>query len=305
MAKYPNVTLEMASAVEKETGDRRAAAQEANTKQIKDIIDRIKEMADEGKRSKEQAAAEMQRLGREKGRLEKEVTERRIEIEQLASREMVFGGTLPSVGQVLAASPETRTAVISIGSRVGVKRGMRFEVYQVRFGNRRVHKGYVEVKSVESEVSTCGILVREVVLPRCPICSYTASQPEEQYCPRCTAPGSPQAYQRLIGSPKVVIMGSSLTDPIVKGDLLYNPLFSPSGSRRFVIVGEGLVEGRDYEKANVERVVKNYGGQVDKELVSGTDAVISLRGGKDVVLRAQELGIPIVREHELFRYLEK
>jgi hypothetical protein len=182
---------------------------------------------------------------------------------------------------------------------------MRFEVYQVRYGNRRVHKGYVEVKSVEPEVSTCGIIVREVSLPRCPICSYTAQQPEEQFCPRCTAPGSPQAFQRLLGSPKVEVTGSSLTDPIVKGDLLYNPLFKPGGSRRFVVVGEGLVDGRDYEKANVERVVKYYGGEVDKEVGSGTEAVISLRGGKEVVTRAQELGIPIVREHELFRYLEK
>lgn len=301
-----NVTADLAAEVEKETGDRRTAAQESNTKQIKGIIDRIKDMAEQGKQSREKAAGEMQKLSREKGRLEKERDERRIRIEQLVNREPVIGGgALPPVGQVLESSSETRTAVISIGGRLGVKRGMRFEVYQVRYGNRRVGKGYVEVKSVGPETSTCGIIVREVVLPRCPVCSYTAEQPEEQYCPRCTAPGSPQAYQRLLGSPKVEVTGSSLTDPIVKGDLVYNPLFKLGGGRRFVVAGEGLVEGKDYEKANVERVVQSYGGVVEKELGSGTEAVIALRGGKEVVGRAQELGVPIVREFELFRYLEK
>jgi hypothetical protein len=159
---------------------------------------------------------------------------------------------------------------------------------------------------VEPEISTCTILLQEVRLPRCPVCSYTAAQPEELYCPRCTSPGSPQAYQRLSGSPKVVTIGQSDTDPIVKGDLLANPLFSLRPGARYAVQGEPLIEGsKQYDRASIAKVIEFYGGAVDKELSSETDVLIALRGAKEAVNRAEEMGIPVVREFEIFRYLER
>jgi len=302
----PNVSADLVKPVEDESAKRRTEAQDLNADQINKIIERIKALAAEAKKCRDEATAEIKRLNSEKVRLGNEISVASGDIERLISREPLANAGLPPVGRILASAADTKIAVINLGTRVGVKRGMRFEAYQVRYGNRRVHKGYLEVKSTEAEVSTCAILVKEVRLPRCPVCSYTAAQPEELYCPRCTSPGSPQAYQRLSGSPKVTTIGQSDTDPIVKGDLLYNPLFSLRPGTRYAVQGEPLIEGsKQYDRASIVKLIEFYGGAVDKELSSETDVLIALRGAKEAVNRAEEMGIPVVREFEIFRYLER
>jgi len=307
------VTKDLVAPVKAEIDKQLAESQKANADQIKEIIEKTKAINDESTECKAKAAKEIADLEAEKRRLKNERDAKRGEIERLSSRETLGPVALPPVGRVLISSAETKTTVINLGSRVGIKRGMRFEIYQVRYGNTRVHKGYLEVKSVEPEVSTCSILVREVRLPRCPVCSYTAAEPEELYCPRHTEPGpNPQAYQRLSNSPKVVMIGQSDTDPVVKGDLVYNPLFSLRSGMRYAIVGEPLVDRKYCDRFSVAKAVEFYGGTVDQSFTAETDVVIALalRGSeageaKDVVRRAEDMGVPILREFELFRYLEK
>ncbi len=307
-------TSGLVAPVEKEINDRISAAQALNDKQRDEIVEKIKKLAEETAEVKKKAADEIRRLNGEKVRLGNEISAASSDIERLISREPLANGGLPPAGRVLTSAADTKLAVINLGTRMGVKRGMRFEVYQVRYGNRRVHKGYLEVKATEPEVSTCSILFREVRLPRCPICNYTADQPEEQYCPRCTAPGSPQAFQRLSGNPKVMMVGQSDTDPIVQGDLVYNPLFSLRPGTRFAVVGEPLrapvprpTDDRVTPKLreHIEQTVAFYGGRVVDEVTAETDVLLALRGAKDAVSRAEEMGIPVVHEFEIFRYLEK
>jgi adenylate kinase family enzyme len=311
--KTPDMSSKLVQPVETEVADRIKAARKLNDDQREEIVKRIKELAEETARVKQAATKEIARLNAEKVRLGNEISAASGEIERLISREPL-ATALPPAGRVLAAAADTKVAVVNLGTRVGVKRGMRFEVYQVRYGNRRVHKGYLEVKSAEPEVSTCSILFREVRLPRCPICNYTAEQPEEQYCPRCTAPGSPQAFQRLAGTPKVLMVGQSETDPIVIGDLLYNPLFCQRAGTRFAIVGEPLLapipkpaDDRETKRMldHLRSTVEFYGGKLVTEVNAETDVLIALRGAKDSVNRAEEMGIPVIREFEIFRYLEK
>ncbi|HOX07763.1 MAG TPA: hypothetical protein PK280_15290 [Planctomycetota bacterium] len=312
--KTPNVSADMVQPLEKEITDRINAARTLNDQQRDTIIERIKKLAEETDKVKKEAAKVIGRLGGEKVRLNNEISAASGEIERMISREPLSNGGMPPAGRILAAAADTRLAVINLGTRVGVKRGMRFEVFQVRYGNRRVHKGFLEVKSTEPEVSTCSILVKEIRLPRCPICNYTAEQSEELYCPRCTAPGSPQAFQRLSGTPKVATVGQSETDPIVKDDLLYNPLFALRPGVRYAVVGEPLqapVPRPPDDRVtpalldHIRKTVEFYGGKVVAEVNAETDVVIALRGAKEAVSRAEEMGIPVVREFEIFRYLEK
>ena len=311
--KFANVTGELVTPVEADVNKRRTDAQNANAAQVKEIIEKIADLAGKTKDARDKVSTRLNELRKQKTDMENACNAARAEIERRITREPLSVMGLPPVGRVLATAAGMNTAVINLGTRVGVKRGMRFEVYQVRYGNRRVHKGYLEVKSVEPEVSTCSILVREVRLPRCPVCSYTAAEPEELYCPRHTEPGpNPQAYQRLSNSPKVVMIGQSDTDPVVKGDLVYNPLFSLRSGMRYAIVGEPLVDRKYCDRFSVAKAVEFYGGTVDQSFTAETDVVIALalRGSeageaKDVVRRAEDMGVPILREFELFRYLEK
>ena len=252
-------------------------------------------------RFNDEVRVEMEALRKRRGHDQNLLNIYKIDIVKLVTREPPVG--LPQVGRVISSQPEFNAAVISLGTRHGVKPGMRFEVFQVRRGNRRVHKGYVEIKAAQPEVSSCAILVKEVRLPRCPICNYTAGQPEEQYCPRCTAPGSQQQAQSLLDT-KVVIMGEGGTDPIVRGDLLFNPLFGLE-PRSYAVSGRSLVE-RNYASAEaVKEAVEFYGGTVHEQLSAKTDVLIALRGDTAIVEKAEKLGIIILRGFDLFRFLEK
>jgi hypothetical protein len=282
---------------------RKDDAGKRNDQRIKDITKEIGETTAEIEEFKKKLDAEKKKLDKERTGLRNLQSDYERKVEELVTREPPAG--LPPVGRVLTSDPEHNLAVISLGTRHGAKPGMRFEVFQTRRGNTRVHKGFLEVKTSHPEVSSCAILVKEVRLPRCPVCSYTSPEPRAKYCPRCTRPGTQQGAQRLSDSPKVVIRGKLSTDPIVKGDLLFNPFFSPKKKKRYAVTGQPLIRRhKDYSVAAIKKAVQFHGNQVDERLSARTDVLIALRGGEDVK-RAKELGIVIVYGWELFEYLER
>jgi len=282
---------------------RQAAAGKKNDERIKAINDEIRRITEELENFKKKTAEEFEAYTKRKTNLRNLLDHYENQIAKLITREAPPG--LGPVGRILSSDPEHNLAVINLGTRYGTKPGMRFEVFQIRRGNRRVHKGHLEVKTAKPEVSICAILVREVRLPRCPVCGYTAEQPEERFCPRCTAPGTTQGAQRLSDSPKIVMRGKSGTDPIVKGDLLFNPFFSPKAKRRYAISGAPLLKRKDYSREAIKEAVKFYGNSVDESVSAKTDVLIALRGDVDIVKKAKELGIVVVYGFDLFRYLEK
>jgi cell division protein FtsB len=280
---------------------RKDEAEKGRDQRIKDITEERGKIAQELEKYKKEIDALKNKLKGDETKLRNVRNDKEQDVAALVTREDPVG--LPYVGRVLKSDPEHDLAVVSLGSRHGVKPGMRFEVVQIRGGNSRVHKGYLEVKTVTPEVSTCSIVIKEVRLRRCGVCSYTAEEPEQRFCPRCTAPGSTQGAQPL-GDPKLVVRGKSLTDPIVEGDLLYNPFFSPGQKRRYAISGRALVEGRDFGTDAIRHAVEFHGNQVDERLSAATDVLIRLREGEDVT-RARQLGIVIVNGFDLFRFLER
>ncbi len=281
---------------------RKDEAGKKNDERIKEITVEIGKTTKEIEDFKKSVEAEKQKLDKEKTGLRNVQSNRERLVEELVKREAPDG--LPPVGKILTSDPEHNMAVINLGTRHGAKPGMRFEVFQVRRGNKRVHKGYLEVKTSHPEVSSCAILVNEVHLPRCSICGYTATNVREAYCPRCTRPGTSQGAQRL-RDVKIVVLGKSVTDPIVKGDLLFNPFFSPAGVKRYAVSGQPLImRHRDYSVKAIKKAIQFHGNVVDEKLSAKTDVLVALRGGEDRK-RAMELGIKIVYGWQLFRYLDR
>jgi hypothetical protein len=281
---------------------RKDDAGKKNDERIKEITVEIGKTTQEIEDFKKRVDAEKRKLDKEKVGLRNEKANRERDVEDLVKREPPDG--LPPVGKILTSDPEHNLAVVNLGTRHGAKPGMRFEVFQVRRGNKRVHKGYLEVKTSHPEVSSCAILVHEVRLPRCSICSYTASNTREAYCPRCTRLNTSQGAQSLTDV-KIVLRGKSVTDPIVKGDLLFNPFFSPASTRRYAVSGQPLIlRHRDYSVKAIKKAIQFHGNKVDDKLSAKTDVLVALRGGEDVK-RARELGIKIVYGWQLFRYLDR
>ncbi len=300
--KSPKATGRADTAVEAYKA-RQTEAGTKNDARIKEINAEIRRINEELAKFKKDSADGFQADTKRRTNLRNLLDHYENEVAKLITREDPPG--LGQLGRIMTSDPERNMAVINLGTRHGVKAGMRFEVFQIRRGNRRVHKGHVEVKTAEAEVSVCAILVKEVRLPRCPVCSYTAAQPEERFCPRCTSPGTTQGAQTLSDSPKIVVRGKSGTDPIVKGDLLFNPFLSPKQKRSYAISGQALIKRKDYSRAAIKEAVEFHGNTVADQVSAKTDVLIALRGDVDVVKKAKELGIVIVYGFELFRYLEK
>lgn len=282
---------------------RQTAAGSKNDARIKEINELIRKINEELAKFKKDSADRFEAQTKRRTNLRNLLDHYENEVAKLITREDPPG--LGQLGRVMTSDPERNLAVVNLGTRHGVKAGMRFEVFQIRRGNHRVHKGHIEVKTAEAEVSICAILVKEVRLPRCPVCHYTAAQPEERFCPRCTSPGTSQGAQMLSDSPKVVIWGKSGTDPIVKGDLLFNPFFSPKKKKLYAISGQALIKRKAYSREAIKEAVVFHGNTVADQVSAKTDVLIALRGDVDVVKKAKELGIVIVYGFELFRYLEK
>jgi len=209
---------------------------------------------------------------------------------------------LPTIGEVIQADVKTGFAAIDLGQRHGVKPGFRFEVVQIDKNNRREHKGWLIVRAVEPEMSTCEIVTKIVRLPVCPITGYVAHEPEERYSPMVTSQGEGQHYQRLNATPKRGTFAPALKNPIVKGDVLYNPLFRPGRSLRFVVTGTPI----HYDREEVEKMLVFYGGTVEETLSTTADFLVTQRGPKAMgdVQKARELGVAVLYEWELLRFLE-
>ncbi|MCX7804845.1 MAG: hypothetical protein N3A38_06605 [Planctomycetota bacterium] len=212
-------------------------------------------------------------------------------------------------GEVILSDPMRNFAVINIGSSAGVKRGFVFEVYRELGAGQKMVKGYLEVTKTQPSMSECMILERIVHLPRDPLTGYTASSPEELYSPYATKGGGKAESERaqpLVGRPKTVVLGQVPMDPIVKGDLIVNPFFDPGRTLTFAIAGQG---GIKYSKSYIERVIKEYGGQIrdisgPDSIGPGIDFLIAQREAKEEVKTATNMGIKVLYEFELFRFLD-
>jgi hypothetical protein len=96
-------------------------------------------------------------------------------------------------------------------------------------------------------------------------------------------------------------------DPIVKGDHIISPFFDKHEVKEFVFAGE-LVNPL-YSKQEVVKMIEEMGGKVAPpgQLSVETDFLIAGKGAEETeeYARAIDLGITVLREEELFKYLGK
>ena len=226
------------------------------------------------------------------------LSKRKEKLEKITARDRIAADVEPD-GTVVDVDLDQRLVVISMGSAVNVQRGFRFEVFQIT-GGRRVHKGWIEVKDTEEEIATCMIVNKTVRLPTCPITGYVASQPEERFSPYVTRGVAGDRTQPLTGPAKIVHWGLTADDPIVRGDLVWNPFFDPARSLRFTVAGEYPIK---YTAEGIKVVVERYGARVDEEMTAKTDFLIAQKLADAPVKLARELGVKVFYEFELFRFL--
>ena len=206
---------------------------------------------------------------------------------------------MTSDGKLLKVEEATKLAIISLGTSQGVRKGMRFEVFQIKEGNRRVHKGLIEVKTVDEETSAATILIRVIQLPRCPTTGYVASRPEERFSPYDSGGQSGLKVVKLLARPKIITVGMNPDDPMAEGDLVYNPFFNAKKKLRFCVKGEKI----EYSQDEIVRTIKEHGGVIDDDVTATTDYLVSQRWSQEHVKKARELGVPVLYEFDIFDFL--
>lgn len=264
-------------------------------RKLRDEIEQIDQKITEGR---ERFARVMENNRITISRRQTVLRNRKEKLAKITARDRIAADVEPD-GRVVDVDLEQRLVVISLGSAVNVQRGFRFEVFQIT-GGRRVHKGWIEVKATKEEISTCIILDKTVRLPTCPITGYVARQPEERFSPYVTRGVAGDRTQPLTGPAKVVRWGLNVDDPIVRGDLVWNPFFDPVRPLRFTVAGEEPIK---YTAERISAVLERYGAQVDEEMTAITDFLIAQKWSEAPVKLARELGVKVFYEFELFRFL--
>jgi hypothetical protein len=235
-----------------------------------------------------------------RSRLETEYVGARDELQKLLVEEPA-AVDVSRDGVILTVHLSSRQVVTNIGSQHGVRAGMRFEVFQLRRGGRHVRKGFIVVRSAGRETSNCIIMNKLVNLPRSAASGYTAELAEELFSPYDTGPGGGFEVERLRGSPKEIVMGMNAEDPIVEGDLIRNPLFEPNRQLHFAVKGDPL--HHKYGTEEILKAIRWHGGVIDPEINSQTDILLHGKWATEEVRRANQLGVQVMHQSEVFDFI--
>lgn len=267
------------------------------------LMGQIEDLRQQISKEQETATKRKEELRSQRSKLETELNQARDDLRKFTARERQTADILPN-GTVIKTDYQTKIAIIDIGSSNGVKLGFRFEVFQIRGGVDRQSKGFLETKTVNPETSTCTMIERNIELPRCPVCGYTAHLPEELYCPYCSGGTSGIGVQKLSASPKKIVLGVNPDNPIAVGDFIWNPLFGGSKGKVVVYKGDPLLPNR-FARVFIEETVRSYGNKLVEDISAEVKLLVAGRLAPDAVEAARELGIPIVYEFELFPFLRR
>ena len=291
------------------------------TTESRDAMDRdVKESSDK----KEQAIARVRQLKEEfddftkKNRLSKNYEQSSLDdsksvLLDLTQREIERADIFSEAdGKVIVADPLHNFVVIDLGTAAGVRNGFRFECFALHAGNKKVHKAYIEVIRADVSKSECIIIKRPVPLPKDPLSEYVAEEPEATFSPYQESGRKGASAQTLSGTPKTELLGFNTKEPIVDGDLVQNPLYSPGKSYTFYIAGvKEIVNERQksairYRWTEIKSMIEFYGGKVSTTADVNVNYVIAQKNAKDdpEFLKAIDLGLPVIYEWELFRFLD-
>ncbi|HEY3324214.1 MAG TPA: BRCT domain-containing protein [Planctomycetota bacterium] len=269
---------------------------------------------------KEEFEADSKKVRQVRNYEQSALDESKSELADLTQREVERADVMMQPdGKVILSDPVHNTIVIDIGTSVGVKNGYRFEVFTMRPGKKKAVKGYIEVRHADPSKSECLIVQRPTALPRDPLSNYTAKEPEEMFSPYQQSGKKEYSAQALTGASKPMVLGMSKTDPIVEGDFVQNPLFAPGKNFTYYIAGAKEIVGERQKSAilyrwtEIKSMIEFYGGKVSPVADTTVNYVIAQKKpGEDGTQqeideykKAVNLGLPVIYEWELFRFLEK
>ncbi len=198
-------------------------------------------------------------------------------IRVLIERELTTIADLEPQGRIDHSDLVLGKVWIDLGSRHGLRLGQRFEVFAFARGGRRHIKGLIEVQRMDESQAQC------IIIPGVRMRDYETGQWHTL----------PEEYE-----------------PIVQGDLVRTPFYSPSRRPVFVFVGEDF-KNPLYRTATdgidkIDRMIRRAGGILENQVSARTDFVITRLKPEndDGYQRAAQFGITFIDEDDIYKFIE-
>jgi hypothetical protein len=220
-------------------------------------------------------------------------------------------------GKVIYSDAVHNLVIINLGTAAGVRNGYRFECYAAKPGKQHVTKAWLEVRRADASKSECIVVKRPILMPKDPLSDYVATNPEEMFSPYQESGNKTSTVQPLSAA-RLISTGVAKENPIVEGDLVENPFFVPNKTLTFYIAGaKELTNERQksairYRWTEIKSVIESYGAKVSPVVDTTVNFVIAQKNPKTEgtdqekaeFQKAIDLGLPVIYEWELFRFLD-
>lgn len=261
----------------------------------------------------ESALKRIRALQREKAQLLEAINKKTEAIRRRAS-----GAKSEADGKLLSIDVPNRFCVVDLGRINNVHRGLRFDVVRWRM-NKYDKIATIEITKVGPSTSEAVILDEPAIKKICPSTGYVAKDPEERYSPYAAGENNTVVPLMTITQEEVSSMKES--DPAVVGDMIINPLFEKDKQLKIAFAGEPVVYPFDVLKNQINESGAILQDKIDIDtdfLVLGRvdeDKMVQSNGAeeaekdpkveayKKTLDIANQYGIPIIREVELYDYL--
>lgn len=252
------------------------------------------------------ADPELLRMLDEAREIEDEIRKLEVKIKRLRE-EKLRRQTLEADGKIVHADEKTGTVTIDIGRAAGVRKGMLFDVFEIRRNGDRVRKAKIQVTKLEAEYSTAIVLAAQDPQPFCSNCGWQAYESYMHYCPYCTdgddtnSDSIPDDARKLTpGARELMIVSPDPLNPLAEGDLVSNPFFERGRRYTFALGGTTAFRSRD----EIRKFIEAHGSEFQDKLSLSTDVLV-VGVGPDVenaVQEARKLGVKVIHERDLFTF---
>jgi hypothetical protein len=264
-------------------------------------IDRVKR---ELKRKKEENESDIATIQGEIARVQTDLSEVNDKLKILREKREL-ADVLEEDGQIIqVGSSDTNYVALDLGWADGVRKGMKFDVFEVRGGDTKFRKGQVEITKVHAHSSDANILPPKRRNPICPQCGWEAYKPDMRYCIYCALGDNNDEIQPLDEKVSgVLIKPQDPFNPIVRGDKISNPFYYKGRKIHFAYAGEPVVRSR----REIELYIKENDGILDDEIKLETDYLVVGTGAhvKEALDKARRLGVKVMQELELYQFFGK
>ena len=265
-------------------------------------------------------------LEREIGRVEKELKRKKSEIEsqeadlqaeiQQVKRDLAevqqklkllrergeLEKKLEEDGKIIAVGKGgTNYVSINLGWADGVRKGMKFDVYEERGSGVKIRKAKVELVGVHASTSDCTVLPHLRRRPVCPQCGWEAYREDMRYCIYCALGDNNDEVQNLDRRVIATIVAKKNPfNPIVPGDKISNPFYYQGRQMKFVFAGDPVRRSR----REIRLFIQENNSILEDQITHESDYLIVGTGPRVPAMleEARKKGVKIMQEEELYEF---